>query len=323
MDPLKLNYIGTTGIAVTTVGLGGGPIGQNPAVTDNISKNIIQTAFNSGIRYLDTAPYYGSGLSELRYSEALSEPCPDYVISTKVGRLLKGTSEINFKTMKPNNLPYLDNVYDFSKDGIIKSFEQSMERLKLSTVDILYFHDVQREFYQQSIDSGILGLMELKSQGVKAIGVGVRDVKLLTEYAQTGVFDCLLVPGLYTLLDQSALPEVFTECESRGISIIIGGPYDAGFITGSLKIAPELQPKLDAINSVCTSYDVPLKAAAMQFPAAHSLVASVLTGPKSVRELQENMDMMSHPIKNEFWDALRSENLISLDAPVPLKTDTE
>ena len=323
MDPLKLNHIGNTGIAVTNLGLGGGPIGQNPSVTDDISKNIIHSALDSGIRYLDTAPYYGSGLSELLYSEALAEPCPDYVISSKVGRLLKGTGEINFKTMKPKTLPYLDNVYDFSKDGIIKSFEQSMERLKLSTVDILYFHDVQPEFYQQSIDSGILGLLELKSRGVKAIGVGVRDVKLLTGYAKTGVFDCLLVPGLYTLLDQSALPEVFTECEYRGMSIIIGGPYDAGFITGSLKVAPELQPKLDAINSVCTSYDVPLKAAAMQFPAAHPLVASVLTGPKSVEELQENMNMMCHPIKTEFWDALRTKKLISLDAPVPLKTHTE
>ena len=298
----------------------------NPDLSDRRAVATIRGALATGIQYVDTAPAYGNGRSELRFGRALtSVPRNTYVVSTKVGWLLKGTAEIDFRRISLRNLPELTRPFDFSRDGILRSFEQSLQRLGLESVDTLFLHSVPDEHYQQAVKEAYPTLAELRSQGVvKAIGAGMSNLRLLVRLALEGDFDCFLLAERYTLLDQSALSEFLPLCLETGISIIMATPYEGGRILGRGDYVPDQNPtppdvveQVHRLRAVCDRHKVPIGAAALQFVGAHPAVVSVIPGPRSIHEVRDNIRMMQHPISAEFWADLRQKGLIPGEAPTP------
>ena len=333
MDPFELAEVGRTGLKVTRLGLGGTPLGNPPPIwSDHEAVETIRRALSLGTRYVDTAAY-GKGRSELRYGEALADvPRDSYVISTKVGILLKidGVQEVDFESISLTNLPELEPVFDFSRDAVLRSFEQSLQRLRLERVDILLLHVVPEEHYQTAIDEGFPALAALRSQGaVKAIGAGLTPLNLLLRFVREADFDCFLLPNRYTLTEQTAIEEFLPICQERNISIIIGAPYNNGRMLGRLAVhidrvklgeqTPEELARLRRYQTICDRYRVPIRAAALQFVAAHPSVASVLPGPGSMEEMTDNIRMMEHSIPPEFWAEMVAEGLISSDCPLPVE----
>ena len=319
MNPFQRSEIGRTGLHVTKLGLGTSPLGLLDLLTNQQATAITRRALSLGIQYVDTAPAYGLGRAELRLRQGLATvPRNTYVLSTKVGYSLTGTENIDFRRISARDFPELSRYHDYSRDAILRSFELSLQSLGLEKVDILFLHDVPDEFYQQAITEGYPTLAELRSQGaVKAIGAGMSDLRLLSQFAREGDFDCFLLHQSYTILNQSALSEFLPLCLEKGISIIIGGPYDGGLIFGlphyvpGVEVAPpEKQERVRGLRAVCNKYKVPVNAAALQLVSAHPAVVSVIPGPRSVQELKDNIQMMQRPIPPEFWDELRGEGLI-------------
>jgi D-threo-aldose 1-dehydrogenase len=320
MDPFQTKKIGDTGLEVTRLGLGGATLGD-ASQSDSGAVAAIHRAFGLGTGYVDTSPVYGNGRSEMRFGRALADVLRDsYVISTKVGRLLKlnGTEEVDFKNLTLEGLPQLTEVFDFSRDAILRSVDQSLDRLSLERVDILYLHDVPEEHFEQAIVEAAPALAELRAEGrVSAIGAGLGNLDLLVGFAREADFDCFILPWRYTLMDQSALAEFLPLCMEKGISIVMGAPYDTGGLFGRRSRTPEYTDKLRRINGVCDLHEVPVKAAALQFVAAHPATVSVIPGPASVHEVEDNVQMMQHPTPPEFWEELRHEGLIAPGSPTP------
>jgi D-threo-aldose 1-dehydrogenase len=216
--------------------------------------------------------------------------------------------------------------FDFSRPGAIRSFETSLERLGLEHVDILYIHDPDNH-YPQALTQTLPYLMELRAAGrVKAIGAGMNQWEMELQFAREGSFDCFLLAGRYTLLDQTALPEFLPYCVEQNISVVAGGPYNSGILavgpregaTFNYRAAsPEMMDKARAIEAVCERHQVPLRAAALQFILAHPALASVIPGARSVSEVEENVQLIEHPIPAEFWAELKQERLIAEAAPTP------
>ena len=324
MNPLDTAEIGSTGVRVTRIGLGGAPLGGNLVlVTDEEAVQIVRRALDLGIRYFDTAPLYGLGKSEGFYGEVL--PGLDratFALSTKVGRVL---DPVDSPAPGPwVNPPSLAPVFDFSRDGIMRSFEESLERLGLDRIEMLLIHDPEGR-YEQAIGEAYPTIADLRSQGmVKAIGAGMNEWQMLARFAQEGDFDCFLLAGRYTMLDQSGLAEFLPLCEEKGISVVLGGPYNGGILASDLSpsstfnykiAAPEVLARARALKAVCDRHAVPLKAAALQFGLAHPAVAATIPGPASVEELEENFRMAQYPIPDDLWAELRHEKLISSNAP--------
>ena len=326
MNPLDASEIRSTGVRVTRLGLGGAPIGGSQVhVPDDVALRIVRRAFELGIKYFDTAPLYGLGKSERFYGGVLPElDRSEFTLSTKVGRVL---DPVDSPPPGPSvNPPSFAPVFDFSRDGIVRSLDESLERLGLDRVDVLFIHDPD-DHYDQAIGEAYPALAELRSQGVvKAIGVGLNQWQMLARFAREGDFDCFLMAGRYTLLDQSGLADLLPLCHEKGISVVLGGPYNGGILASDLspsatfnyKIAPpEILARARAIKAVCDRHGVPLKAAALQFGLAHPAVAATIPGSKSLPELDENFQMAGHPIPDDLWAELRHEKLISPDAPTP------
>lgn len=327
MDPLDMMQVGRTGLRVTRMGLGGAAIGGlYEPVPRRQALETVRRAYQLGLRYFDTAPLYGRGKSEEAVGEAL-RGCPrdDFVLSTKVGRLLvpaRGTPQDEVYV----DLPPLEVVFDFSRDSVLRSLEDSLRRLGTDQVDILFIHDPD-DHHRQAIEEAYPTLADLRSQGViGAVGVGMNQWQALARFAREGDFDCFLVAGRYTLLDQSALAELLPLCLERGISVIIGGPYNSGILASDLSpgttfnytpAPPELLERARRIKAVCDRYGVPLKAAALQFVMAHPAVASVIPGARRPQEAEENLAMARHPIPADLWAELRHEGLIPPEAPTP------
>ncbi len=324
MNPTETVAIGKTDVRVTRLGLGGAPLASTPPPPDGVMTSeaqavaLIRRAYELGIRYFDTAPLYGVGESEKRYGKAIRDfPRDSYVISTKVGRVIKPVA--------PGS-PQSGWEFDFSREGAVRSFRDSLDRLGLERIDILLIHDPD-DHYAQAITQTFPVLMELKARGlVKAIGAGMNQWQMELRFAREGNFDCFLLAGRYTLLDQSGLPEFLPYCQKRGISIIAGGPYNSGILASDLgptatfnyRVAPpEVLEKARRIKAVCDGYKVPLKAAALQFILAHPVVAAVIPGARSVAEVEENLRMASYPIPGDLWVELRQQKLIAPDAPTP------
>jgi D-threo-aldose 1-dehydrogenase len=317
--------IGATGLRVTRLGLGGVALSGAPPATDpaqNTSEmeatHLIHRSLELGVNYLDTAPMYGLGQSEMRYGDALRGVERErYVISTKVGRVLDpvepGGTEMAWS-------------FDFSREGAIRSFESSLQRLGLDHVDILYVHDPD-DHYQQALTQTLPFLMELRDQGrVKAIGAGMNQWEMELQFAKESLVDCFLLAGRYTLLDQSALPEFLPYCVEQNISVVAGGPYNSGILavgpregaTFNYRAAsPEMMDKARAIHAVCERHQVPLRAAALQFILAHPALASVIPGARSVSEVEENVQLIEFPIPPVLWAELKAEKLIAEAAPTP------
>ncbi len=326
-NPLNSVEIRTTGVRVTRVGLGGAPLGGLYAdVGVGAAVDTVLKAHELGVHYFDTAPLYGSGRSELAYREALRQLDRNrYTISTKVGRVLMPV-DASPESEQFMNLPAMEPVFDFSRDGVLRSLEDSLDRLGLDRIDIALIHDPD-DHYEQAIGEAYPALAELRSQGVVgAIGVGMNQWQMLADLAREGDFDCFLLAGRYTLLDSSGLAELLPLCAEKDIGIILGGPYNSGILASDLSSAatydymtvpPDILAQARRIKTVCDRHAVPLKAAALQFGLAHPAVVSIIPGARSTTEVAENLEMAAFPTPNDLWAELREMGLIPDGAPTP------
>ena len=324
-----------------TLALGGAPLGNLfAAVAEADAVALVRHAVATGVVYFDTAPHYGNGLSERRFGAALRDvPRDGYVLSTKVGRLLVPDASAPPDQHGYVGVPRLRQRYDYSREGVLRSLAESRARLGLERIDIVYVHDLDRATHGQDfdrhfrdlLDGGLPALAELKSAGdIGACGIGVNSVDASLATLRHADLDAILLAGRYTLADQSALPELLPECARRGVAIVLGGPFNSGILaTGSrprdgappyFDYAPApaaMVARVRALEIVCEKYDVPLAAAALQFPAAHPAVAVVLAGARSVAELDANLALARMPIPAMLWTELRELGLIDPRAPLP------
>ena len=310
--------------ALTRLGLGCAPLGGLfEEVSDAAAAETVDAAWRRGVRFFDTAPLYGSGLSERRVGAALRErPRDEFVLSTKVGRLLdpRGKGDPMFV-----GAAAATPVFDFSYDGALRSLEASLERLGLDRVDVALIHDPD-DHYDEAVAGAYSALERLRGEGVvRAIGAGMNQSELLVRFAHETDVDCFLVAGRYTLLDGGALAELLPLCDEKGIAVIAGGVFNSGILasadgSGHYDYAPptpELVGRVRALAEVCARWNVPLQAAAIQFPLGHPAVASVLVGCRSADEVDEDARLFELEIPAGLWDELRAEQLLPADAPVP------
>ncbi|MBN9487548.1 MAG: aldo/keto reductase [Alphaproteobacteria bacterium] len=338
---LPKRRVGKTRLEVTTLGLGGAPMGGFRAtISDQEAVGLVEAGYAAGVRYFDTSPFYGYGRSELRMGAALREkPRGDYVLSTKIGRVVHvlKPGERPPPEFRENGLPGFVPEFDYSYDGVMRSLEHSHLRLGLAKIDIALVHDVDfwtikdREIldrrFRTVMDSGFRALDELRKAGViGAIGVGINEADTSLRFIQAGDFDCMLLAGRYTLLEQGALHEFLPACVKRGVSVILGGPYNSGILTGGVKpgathdYAPAAAPLIEKarkIEAICHRHGVELGAAALQFPLFHPAFCSVIPGALSAREVAQNIERMQIKIPADLWSELKREKLLEADAPTP------
>jgi len=330
-EPFEQVPVGRSDLAVTRLGFGSASIaGLYSAVAEADAFAMIEHAWATGVRYFDTAPQYGFGQAEERLGVVLGQrPRDSYVLSTKVGRLLRPASaEALAEPSQFHDVPELRPAWDFSRDGIMRSLDESLQRLGLDRIDIVYIHDPD-DHWQEAIDDAYPALHDLRAQGViGAIGAGMNQAEMLARFARDTDMDVFLCAGRYTLLDQSALPELLPACEARGISLVIGGLLNSGILADpapgarfDYQAAPEgVLARAQGIRDVCRRHQVPLLAAAMQFPLAHPRVASILAGVRRPAHLDDYPAGMRLPIPDALWDDLRSSGLIAASAPTPSTT---
>jgi D-threo-aldose 1-dehydrogenase len=321
------------GLQLTRLGMGCAPIaGLYHAVSESAALDAVDAAWQLGMRYFDTAPYYGFTLSERRLGTALHErPRDDYVISTKVGRLMEPDSDV-----RPGDCGWAEPLpfrphYDYTYGGILRSHEDSLQRLGMERVDILFVHDIgslphgeQHDHYWRQLTEGggFRALQELRSDGrVRAIGLGVNEWEVVYAAMLECELDCTLLAGRYTLLEQASLAPLLEACERNGNAIVIGGPFNSGVLAGNNKFnyadAPaDVLARVDAIAAVCREFDVPLPAAALQFPMAHPAVVSCIPGARDMAQLRQNAAWFDLPIPPELWQALKQRGLLDERAPV-------
>lgn len=338
---LPKRRVGKTKLEVTTIGLGGAPMGGFRAtIPDAEAMALSNAAWDLGVRYYDTSPFYGYGRSELRMGAALREkPREDFVISTKIGRIMHPMKpgEKKAADFRENGLPGFAPEFDYSYDGVMRSLEHSHLRLGLAKIDIALIHDVDfwtvkdREVLNQRfktvMDSGFKALDELRKAGIiSAIGVGINESDTSLRFIQAGDFDCMLLAGRYTLLEQGALEAFLPECTKRNVSVILGGPYNSGILTGGVtdkathdyvQAPRELIEKARKIEAICKRHGVELGAAAMQFPLFHPAFCAVIPGALSVAEVKQNVSRISARIPVELWSELKREKLIDPASPTP------
>ena len=331
MDPFELRRISDTDITVTCFGFGGASMGNMYTVAhDDAAVKAIRSAHEAKVRYFDTAPMYGFGKSERLYGSVLKDqPRDSFVLSSKVGRLVvtgKPTPESEDTCFVEIDNAY--SIFDYSRDGVLRSLEESRKRLGIERIDIVYIHDPDvNDSFKQALEEAFPALADLKSQGViGAIGAGMNQAEMLCEFAKNADFDCFLLAGRYTLLDQIALQELLPLCQQKNISIVIGGAYNSGILaTGAVEGAhynyvpapPEIMEKTRNIETVCARFNIPMKAAALQFPFGHPTVVSNIPGVKTKERFEENLSLFTYPIPADFWAALKEEKLLVPEAPVP------
>jgi D-threo-aldose 1-dehydrogenase len=300
------------------------------AISDEQALVTVQAAWDGGIRYFDTAPHYGLGLSERRLGAALAgRPRAEYVISTKVGRRLEPVSGPIGSDPEGFDVPARHRrVWDFSRDGVTRSLEQSLERLGLDRVDIVYLHDPD-EHYREALDVAYPALEDLRSQGViAAIGAGMNQTAMLADFARHTDMDLLMLAGRYTLLEQSALDDLLPTCMERGIGVVAAGVFNSGLLADLGAGGPARYNYADApagvvarargIAEVCERHGTSLAAAALAFPAAHPAVVSVCVGARSAEQITRNVELTSRPVPVAVWDDLKEQGLLRRDAPVPV-----
>src|SRR5580700_3600638 len=331
MPIFERRRIGRTSVEVTELGLGCATLGGSRiAVSRQQAEAIVGAAWAAGVSYIDAAPYYGVGQAERCVGDAMRWiPRDEWVLSTKVGRLLRPRRTAVEDTDRRHPLPF-DPVYDYSYDGVMRSFEDSLQRLGLARIDILYVHDIGamqhgREAHPGLMravrDGGYRALEELRAAGtVRAIGIGVNEREVLLEALEWGEWDAFLLAGRYTLLEQAPLDDLIPKCEKAGTSIVVGGPLNSGILAGrdtwNYKAAPpEIVARVNAIEEVCDNHRVPLAAAALQFPLAHPAVAAVIPGPRNVEEFHANVRLLRSPIPARLWTDLRDAGLLHPGAP--------
>jgi D-threo-aldose 1-dehydrogenase len=329
---------GDGGLNFTELGFGTAPLGNlYQGVTEAEAQATLDAAWDTGCRYFDTAPLYGLGLAETRTNAFLrGKPRDSYILSTKVGRLLEVCPpEERTGIGKFFDTPNRREVYDYSYDGVMRSVEDSLERLGVDRIDILYVHDLDifthgskaesdRRIAQLML-SGYDALVRLRDSGViKAFGAGINEWEVCETLAKQGDFDLFLLAGRYTLLEQGALDSFLPHCVERGIGITLGGPYNSGVLASgpvpgafyNYDVAPpEILDRVARIEAVCRTHDVPLIAAALQFPLHHESVVSVIPGGQSAAQVRSNFEVLSVAIPDVLWSDLKAEGLLRADAP--------
>ncbi|MDJ0639172.1 MAG: aldo/keto reductase [Paracoccaceae bacterium] len=337
MTPDTKNKFGRVDLEVTAFSFGTAPIGNIfREIDEETSDAMIQTAWDAGVRYYDTAPMYGHGLAELRTGHSLRwKNRDDFVLSSKVGRKLIPARKADIDYAPWTNAGRFTVEFDYTYDGTMRAFEDSLQRMALESMDICFIHDIdvftrgdeQPEVFKQAMDGSWKALSDLRDQGVvKAIGVGVNEWQVCHEALKQRDFDCFLLAGRYTLLEQESLDEFLPLCEERGAAVVVGGGFNSGILaTGAVEGAkynyapapPEIMDKVAKIEAVCKDHKVPLPAAALQFVVAHPAIPSFIAGTRTVDQLKKNLDWFSHPIPPDFWAELKSKGLLREDAPVP------
>ncbi len=331
---------GSGRLDVTLLGFGGAPLGNlYTAISEAEAQATLDAAWEAGIRLFDTAPLYGFGLSEERFGRALSgRPRAELVLSTKVGRLLEDCAPADVPQIGFHNTPNRTFRYDYSFDAVMRSHAESLKRLKLDRVDILLVHDVDiythksqeasdarvRELFDRG---GYRALEELRASGtVAAIGAGVNEWQVCERLLGLGDFDCFLLAGRYTLLEQEPLDSFLPLCEWRGVGIILGGPFNSGILaTGPVAGArynyepapPEILERVAGIETVCKAHGVRLIEAALHFVLAHPAITTVIPGANSAGQVLANFALLEARIPPALWSDLKSEGLLRPDAPVP------
>ncbi len=334
--------VGSRGLQITRLGLGGTAFGNMySALGDQEALDVIEASYNAGVRYFDTAPLYGYGLSETRMGPGLNRYDRDeIVISSKVGYMLKERQEGEDYIELFVDAPELATYFDYSRDAVLRSIEASLDRLQMDRLDIVLIHDPDdgksiepdwvpgdRGNFDAVMSEAYPALAELREQGViKAIGLGMNQWQMLADFARAGDFDAFLLAGRYTLLEQESLRELLPLCEEKNVRIVIGGPYNSGILaTGAvegamynyLPASEDLLTRVRGIEAVCARYDIPLQAAALQFPFGHPAVATVIPGARSIAEVGSNIDYIEFDIPADFWGELKQEGLLDAGSPTP------
>jgi D-threo-aldose 1-dehydrogenase len=296
---------------------------------------LVQAAWEEGVRFFDTAPYYGYTLSERRLGAALAQhPRTHYLLSTKVGRVMEPDTGV-----QPGDDGFADPLpfrprYDYSHDGVMRSFEDSLQRLGVAQVDILFVHDIGRvthgehhahHWQQLTRGGGFRALETLRREGrVRAVGLGVNEWQVVHEALQEFDLDLSMLAGRYTLLEQESLSPLLDQSVRRGHAIVVAGPFNSGVLAGGSTFnyarAPEpVLQRVRALEAVCREFDVPLPAAALQFPLAHPAVVTCMAGAHDAAQLRQNIAWLQQPLPDELWLALRERGLVDERAPLPLR----
>ena len=329
--PIPVRTMARVPMSISVLGFGGTAIGNLYARTsDSDGEEAVQAALDAGITYFDTAPLYGHGLSERRLGSAIAGTQRDsVVISTKVGWLIKPkTNEAAFDGGVYQDTGGFTRVMDLTYDGVMRSVEESLQRLGLQSVDILYIHDIDRrnqgDAYEQKFKEAMSGahkaLITLREQGaVKGIGAGLNDWEACEQFAQAGDFDVFLLAGRFTLLDQGAHRTFLPLCKKRGISVVLGGPFNSGILAGGpvsgamfdyAKADAAIVNRVQVIQARCREFGVNLASAALQFPLIHPSISSVVAGMRNKTEVESNVSGMTATIPIEFWLELQRLGLI-------------
>jgi D-threo-aldose 1-dehydrogenase len=336
---LPTRPLGKTDIPVTILGFGGAPLGDlYERLDEGRAIGTVESAHRAGMNLFDTSPHYGNGLSELRFGAALRRfPRDSYVLSTKVGRRMNprvAGSSVGGPGFA-GGVPHA-SIVDYSYDGTMRSFEQSLLRLGLDRIDILLLHDVDvwthgpemaDQRFREAMEGSYKAVHELRSQGViKAVGLGLNESDTTVRFVKAGDFDCVLLAGRYSLLHQDALDEFLPLAEQKGIGVILGGVYNSGILATGAKpgahfnyrpAPPEVMDKVARIERVCDAHGVPIAVAALQFALGAPAVASVILGGVSPEEVERNMTAIRTEVPAALWSDLKAERLLPEAVPVP------
>lgn len=325
---IEKRTIGRTDVEVTAWGMGCAPLGGvGDRIANEDSDSILEAAWDAGIRYFDTAPLYGHGLSEKRVGRVLANKNRDeFVLSTKIGRLLVPESE-GTRNPQMRDQENLAIRYDYSSDAVIQSIESSLERLNLDRIDILLCHDIDRwthedgqpAIYEAAANGALPAMHRLREEGlVRAIGLGVNESAVCVRVMKEFEPDCFLLAGRFTLLEQEPLDEMLPMCIDRGVSVIVGGPYNSGILanterrraTYDYKPAPDdLWEKAQKIRAVCDSHDIDMRAAALQYVLRHPAIAAVIPGMWALHEVEQNQELLEVDIPDGLWSDLAEADL--------------
>lgn len=296
-----------------SLGLGAAPIGNLfTAVSEETAQAAVIAAFDAGVRFFDTAPLYGHGLSEQRLGRALQQlPRDEITVCTKVGRVLEpgGDDDTIFR-----DVPSVRPRFDFSRDGVRRSLEESLDRLGVDRVDVVHVHDPD-DYEQDALDGAFPALLELRDDGViKAVGAGMNQTAMLTRFVDRVDLDCVLVAGRLSLLDQSATIDLLPSCAARGVKVIVGGVFNSGVLADPKAGAtydyaaapPDVVRRAERLAAICADHDVPLAAAAIQYPTRFPEVATVLVGARSADEVRDDVALFERPLPDGLWRDLET-----------------
>lgn len=343
MAGLATRRLGKSGLQVTEIGFGTAPLGNlYEKIDDREAAATIEAAWDAGLNFIDTAPFYGYGLAEQRVGEFLrNEPRETFVLSTKIGRLIKPHDPADeWPGVFKGALPFKP-VFDYSYDGVMRSFEDSLQRMGLHRIDVLLIHDLDKDSigseeelaaHRRALFSGARGggyaaLDELRRSGdVGGIGAGLNLWEVAESLIHEGDFDCFLIAGRYTLLEQEVLDSFLPLCVEKDIGIFLGGPYNSGILaSGPVPGAmynyepapPEILERVRRIEAVCKAHDVPLASAALRFPLGHPAVAAIIPGARRPDEVTRNLATFAQEIPAALWSDLKGEGFLRQDAPSP------